>query len=256
MNFVVTTSYQPIYLALSLLMAFTGSFVALTASTKIRRPNGTLNKSSALAAGTALGGVGVWAMHFVGMVALKLNVGSSYALAETVISLVAAIAATSLALGFVAKAPEQMGRIVGAGTVLGLGVVFMHYLGMHGLKFNGFIQWDWRMVGLSVLIAVVAASAALWLAFKTPSLSKRIAAAGVMALAVCAMHYTGMGAAEFICTTARPADIPQGFGYISSFRLGGWVTIGALGMALIIFLDQLFQVQSSPGSRSLKDMAH
>lgn len=77
--------------------------------------------------------------------------------------------------------------------MLGLGVVFMHYLGMYGLKFNGFIEWDWGRVALSVLIAIVAATAALWLAFKTPTLPIRAAAAIIMAVAVCAMHYTGMG---------------------------------------------------------------
>lgn len=248
MNSVVITSYQPLYVGLSFLMAFIGSFVALTAATRIKQSNGKLNLANALSAGVALGGVGVWAMHFVGMVALKMNVGSSYALTEMIVSLVAAIAATSLALGFVAKAPDHLARIVGAGTVLGMGVVFMHYLGMYGLKFNGFIEWDWGRVALSVLIAIVAATAALWLAFKTPSVQKRVAAAVVMAVAVCAMHYTGMSAAEFICTTPNLTQIPQGFGYISSFKLGGWVTIGALSMAFAIFLDQL--VQPAQGRRS------
>ncbi|MFI5447252.1 MHYT domain-containing protein [Polaromonas sp. UC242_47] len=244
MNSVVVTSYQPTYVALSFLVAFFGSFVALTAATRIKLPNGKASFSNTLSAGVALGGVGVWSMHFVGMVALKLNVGVSYGLTEIVISLLAAIAATSLALAFVAQAPDHLARIVGAGTVLGLGVVFMHYLGMYGLKFNGFIEWDWGRVALSVLIAIVAATAALWLAFKTPTLPIRAAAAIIMAVAVCAMHYTGMGAAEFICTTTNLTAIPQGAGYISSFKLGGWVTIGALSMAFIIFLDQFFQESS------------
>ena len=255
MNPVVVSSYQPAFVALSFLIAMIGSFVALTAATRIRHRNGRLSLSNTLAAGLALGGIGVWAMHFIGMLALKLDVASSYSVLETAVSLVAAVGAASLALGFVAKAPDKLPRLLGAGFLLGMGVVFMHYLGMFGMKFGGFIRWDLAVVGLSALILVVAATAALWLALNTPTLARRVLAAAVMAVAVCAMHYTGMAAAEFVCTTANRTAVPQGAGYISSITLPTMVTIAALAMALLISMDQLFQraavgsVKPSPGAR-------
>ncbi|MDW5445045.1 MHYT domain-containing protein [Polaromonas sp. SM01] len=237
----VLTSYQPAYVAISFLISIIGSFVALTAATRIRKADGSLSLINTVTAGVALGGIGVWAMHFIGMLALDLDLASSYSLLETAISLGAAILASSLALGFVAKAPERLARLLGAGLLLGLGVVFMHYLGMYGMKFGGYIEWDIGLVGLSTLIAVLAATAALWLAFNTPSLAGRVLAALVMGVAVCAMHYTGMAAAEFVCTTPNRGAIPQGFGYMSSFGLPTLVTIVTFLMVCIISVDQLFQ---------------
>jgi NO-binding membrane sensor protein with MHYT domain len=175
------------------------------------------------------------------MLALKMDVATSYSMIETGTSLVAAVAATSLALGFVARAPEKIGRMCAAGFLLGLGVVVMHYLGMFGMKFGGYIRWDYGVVGLSAVIAVVAATAALWLAFNTRTFTLRAAAAVLMGVAVCSMHYTGMTAAEFVCTTVNRTAPPQGFGYINAMDLSSVVAIVALAMAALISVDQMFQ---------------
>jgi NO-binding membrane sensor protein with MHYT domain len=245
-NATISTSYHTGYLVLSFVISLIGSFVALTAAIRIRKYNGKLSFTNTVSAGVALGGIGVWAMHFVGMLALKMDVASSYSMVETLASLVAAIVATSLALAFVAKAPERLGRMIGAGALLGMGVVFMHYLGMYGLKFGGFIRWNYGIVGGSVLIAVVAATAALWLAFNTAKLGLRLLAAVVMAVAVCSMHYTGMAAADFICTTPNRSAFPQGFGYLSSIDLPALVCVAAFTMALMISIDQFFQHADKP----------
>ncbi len=229
------------YVVLSFLFAAAGSFVALTAATRIKQADGSFSTANTLTAGLALGGIGVWTMHFIGMLALKLDVASSYAMVETGVSLMAAILAASLALGYVARAPERVSRMLVAGALLGMSVVVMHYLGMYGMKIGGYIQWDYAIIAASIAIAVVAATAALWLAFHTASLLKRFGAALVMAVAVCAMHYTGMAAAEFVCTTANRSAIPQGFGYVSSFSISSLVIIAALSMAFLIAMSLLFQ---------------
>lgn len=249
MNSVVLSSYQPLYIVLSFLFAVAGSFVALTAATRIRQADGTFSTANTFTAGLALGGIGVWAMHFIGMLALKLDVASSYAMVETGLSLLAAIVAASLALGYVARAPERLGRMLVAGALLGMSVVVMHYLGMYGMKIGGYIQWDYAIVAASIAIAVVAATAALWLAFHTTSLLKRFGAALVMAVAVCAMHYTGMAAAEFVCTTANRTAVPQGFGYVSSFNIASLVIIAALSMVFLIAISLLFQPAAAAGVR-------
>lgn len=241
MNTTVVTSWQPSYVALSFVISLFGAFVALTAATRIRRGASGFSLFNTVAAGVALGGIGVWSMHFIGMIAMKMDVASSYSLPETVLSLVAAIIASSLALRYVARAPDQGFRLLLAGFLLGLGVVVMHYLGMFGMRFGGFIRWDWGIVALSAVIAVAAATAALWLAFHTRSLTFRAVASVLMAVAVCAMHYTGMNAAEFICTTANRLAPPGGFGLVSATDLSSLVAVAALGMAAVISVDQVFQ---------------
>lgn len=246
MNPTVLASYRPSYVPLSFAISVLGAFVALTAATRIRQ-RGRISGFNTLAAGVALGGIGVWAMHFIGMLALSLDVATSYSMLETGVSLLAAIAASSLALGFVARAPDRVPRLLGAGFLLGLGVVAMHYLGMFGLKFGGYIRWDFGVVALSAVIAVLAATAALWLAFNTRTLALRGAASVTMGVAVCAMHYTGMHAADFICTTANRVASPQGLGYVSSMDLSALVAAVALGMAALISIDQAFQRVAGDG---------
>ena len=241
MNPNVTTSINPALAALSFAFAVIGSFIALNAASRIRGAHGKLQPGNILVAGIALGGIGVWTMHFVGMLALQMDAGRSYAAIETAISLVAAIIASSLALAYAAKAPEKLSRLVIAGVSLGMGVVVMHYLGMYGLKIIGYVQWDFALVALSVVIAVVAATAALWLAFNSTSLGKRVGAAVIMGVAVCAMHYTGMLAAEFICTTENRNAIPQGFAYIPAFELPTLVIVTATTMGLILSFQQWMQ---------------
>jgi hypothetical protein len=168
------------------------------------------------------------------------------------VSLLAAILAASLALGQVARAPQRVSRMLVAGTPPGMSVVVMHYLGMYGMKIGGYIQWDHALVAASIVIAVLAATAALWLAFNTATLATRIGAALVMAVAVCAMHYTGMAAAEFVCTTANRSVIPQGFGYVSCFSISSLEIIAALSMVFLIAMRLLFQPAATAKGRSLQ----
>ena len=203
-------------------------------------PDGSLSRVNIVAAGLGLGGIGVWSMHFVGMLALKLDLATGYALLETLASLLAAVVVASLAFMFVGRDP-RLGRITLAGCVLGLGVAVMHYLGMFGMRFGGYTQWNSGIVALSVLIAMAAASAALWLAFNTPTLTFRVAAAMVMGIAVCSMHYTGMVAADFICTTTDRGKLPSGFGVISAADLPVLVLTISIGLAAVIAVDLLLQ---------------
>lgn len=241
MDTTVTSEYQAHLVAMSFALAFIGSFIALMITRRIRKPDGRVHWFAALTAGVALGGIGVWAMHFMGMVALDLNVASSYGILETAVSLAAAVACTSIALVIVSKRPENLLRIVGGGLLLGAGVVGMHYLGMFGMKIGGYIIWDINTVVISAVIAVVAATAALWLAFNTRHVGARVGAALVMACAVCAMHYTGMGAAEFVCTTPNRLAAVQGSWLVSSIGLGPMVAVCAFAMATLISLDLCMQ---------------
>lgn len=237
----VNTSYDIGLVALSFAFAVIGSFVALSAAGKLFTRKGGMSVSNLLTIGVSLGGVGVWSMHFIGMLALKMDVGSSYSMTETLSSMLIAIVATASSVAIAAKQPDNLPRLLVAGLFLGLSVVGMHYLGMFGLKIYGFITWDFALVGVSLLIAVVAATAALWLSFNSPTIQSRVGASLVMGVAVCAMHYTGMAAADFVCTTPERSAIPQGTGFIATFRLPLLVITTTIMLTILLSLDQLFQ---------------
>ncbi|MBX9873002.1 MAG: histidine kinase [Burkholderiaceae bacterium] len=241
MNPEVISSYDPQYVGLSFLLAFVGSFVALSAARRMIGPNGRINSFDLLAATLALGGIGVWTMHFIGMAALKMDLRVGYSMTETVISLIVVCASTAFGLVYVARDPSNRQRLLVAGATVGAGVVVMHYLGMYGMRFGGYIDWASGLVALSILIAVIAATAALWLAFNTKPVALRLVAAAVMAVAVCAMHYTGMAAADFVCTTADRLAPPRGFGVIISTDLPNVVTVMAIGITLVLSIDLLVQ---------------
>lgn len=241
MNTPVNTQFDLALVALSFLFSVVGSFVALTAANRVKDARGRISRANLLAVGLGLGGVGVWSMHFIGMLALRMDVGSSYAMTETFVSLGVVVIAAMLAVRYAAANPNSLPRLALAGTGLGAGVVVMHYLGMYGMRFGGYIDWSTALVAVSILIAVVAATAALWLAFNTKPVALRLVAAVVMAVAVCAMHYTGMAAADFVCTTADRLAPPRGFGVIISTDLPDVVTIMAIGIALVLSIDLLVQ---------------
>ena len=244
------TSYNTALVVLSYVIAVVGSYIALSATQNAAELQGQAFRSRMLLAGMALGGIGVWAMHFVGMLALQMPLGMSYSMIETAISLIAAVLATAWALAVVARNPNSKPRLLLAGTVLGLGVCLMHYLGMYGMRFGGFFRWDALLVLLSVLIALAAATAALWLAFNTNSQLSRIGAALVMGLAVCAMHYTGMLAADIICTTTEPQAIPRGPGWISVLDLPMLVIALIVGMTMAMAIQVVYTLQPQKRRRT------
>ncbi len=240
MNLVMQPEYAPGLVLLSFLISAAGAFAALTAATRIVGHGGRVQPLNALAAGIALGGIGVWSMHFIGMLAVRVNMGVSYSIPETLLSLVAAVAGSTGALWWVALRPS-LPRVLGAGLLLGFGVCVMHYLGMYGMRFGGRFEWSMSTVGASVAIAVAAAVAALWLAFVVRSFMARVAASLAMAGTVCAMHYTGMAAATFICTTPNPQAFPVGPLLVTSLQMPVLVSIVAFGAVFVILVDQAFQ---------------
>lgn len=236
---VLPTSFDLGLVALSILVSFCGAYSALAASTHIRRADGSVNKFNAALAGLALGGVGIWAMHFLGMEAWKTGLVMGYGAIGTGLSLLVAVAASSVALGYMAAADFSWRRLAVAGPLAGLGVSAMHFVGMDAMRFGGFLDWHLGLTTLAVLIAVVAASAALWLAFHVRRASHRAAAALLMAVAVCAMHYTGMAAASVVCTTTDRYARIAGLLYSDDMKL--LVAVVAVGIALMVGLDALMQ---------------
>jgi NO-binding membrane sensor protein with MHYT domain len=189
----------------SYIVSVLGSYAALYHAPHMYRRNGTINPPMVIGAAVALGGIGIWTMHFVGMMGYRLPMTVLYDGPLTAVSLIAAVVIAGIALLMTGR----RGRFSTVGWLFGsllaaAGVCVMHYMGMFAMNLQADMSFDLRIVLASGLIAMVAAAAALWLAFHVSRNSHRLAAALIMGLAVSAMHYTGLSAADFICVAAKP----------------------------------------------------
>lgn len=150
-----------------------------------------------LVLGAASIGCGIWTMHFIGMIGFQVEETElRYDVGLTVLSLVVAIVVVAIGVFAVGYRGASRVTLAGAGVFTGLGVAAMHYIGMEAIKLNGTFQYDVVTVALSVLIAIAAATAALWAAVSIKGFLASLGASLVMGLAVSGMHYTGMAAVD------------------------------------------------------------
>ncbi|WP_341804991.1 bifunctional diguanylate cyclase/phosphodiesterase [Paenibacillus turpanensis] len=185
---------------LSFVIAVLASYSALDLAGKISLSKGK-NKTVWLMAGSCVMGIGVWSMHFVGMLAFELNIDVTYNITITVLSALASIAASFIAFTVTGGAQAGIGRIGIGGLAMGVGIVTMHYSGMAAMQMPAEVEYDPKLLALSVLIAFTASYAALLLFRRfrnSPAFSGwKLLCSLVMGLAICGMHYTGMAAAKF-----------------------------------------------------------
>ena len=154
-------------------------------------------------AAIALGGGGVWAMHFIAILAYKLPIAVSYDITLTIASLIVAIIVASIGMYIVTGADLSIKRLGVAGVFVGLGVVAMHYTGMEAMRMAAVLEYDPLIFTLSVVVAIVVATIGLLLMVTMRNGVQRFVSAFVIGFAVCSMHYTGM-----FGTTCRPTFAP------------------------------------------------
>ncbi|MEU5592053.1 MHYT domain-containing protein [Streptomyces sp. NPDC020298] len=148
-----------------------------------------------LALGSAAIGSGIWTMHFVAMMGFSVKeTPVHYDKPMTYASLGLAIVMVGVGIFIVGYRGATGTALFTGGTITGLGVASMHYLGMAGMRLNGTLEYNTLTVAASVVIAVVAATAALWAAGQVRGFLWSVGASLVMGLAVSGMHYTGMAA--------------------------------------------------------------
>ncbi len=177
---------------LSYLIAAAGSYAGLEMIERWRKARRDRALYWQLGSASVLGGT-VWSMHFIGMLALEIELPMTYAPGTTLVSLLVAIVAISVGLQIV-RAKGSWVRICCAGIAVGLGVGAMHYIGMAGMRCSGSLAYTPSLWSLSLLVGVGAAMAALWLSLTVQENWQRVMAALVMSGAICGMHYTGMAA--------------------------------------------------------------
>jgi NO-binding membrane sensor protein with MHYT domain len=188
-----TIHYEPFLVALSYVISVFGSYTALQLAIAI--PQGRswgAVVGSCIGAATAVGGGAIWSMHFIGMNAADLGMPVAYDPVLTIASLVVAILAPAIGLFIVGRSDGGLLNLPLGGVLTGLGVTLMHYTGMAAMILPARISYDPTLFIASIVIAIVAATVALWLAFNLRGNLQRFGSAFVMGVAVCGMHYTGM----------------------------------------------------------------
>jgi NO-binding membrane sensor protein with MHYT domain len=189
-------TYNPYLVALSILVASFASYTALDLGGRVPPAQGPTHRIWLAAAALIMGG-GIWSMHFVAMLAFVLPMPMSYDVGLTVLSLVLAILAASGSFYVISRPGVSRPRLVLSGVFMGIAIFGMHYTGMAAMRGPVKLSYDPLWFALSVIIAIGAATAALWLAFRTTDPGQKLAAAIVLGVAISGMHYTGMRAAVF-----------------------------------------------------------
>ncbi|GAA3905770.1 MHYT domain-containing protein [Streptomyces lacrimifluminis] len=217
------------------LMACLGAALGLRCTTRsLRRSH---RRAGWLALGAVSIGCGIWTMHFIAMIGFSVQGALvSYDLTKTLLSLAVAIAVVAVGVflvGYRGGSPVNLGM---AGTITGIGVAAMHYLGMAAIHTNGSLHYNGGTVALSVGIAVAAATAALWAAVSIHKLWASLGASLVMGVAVTGMHYTGMAAVS-VHLTGQSA-VSQSSTSLMSFllaMLAGPLTVLLVAGAIVMF---------------------
>ncbi len=242
-------SYNPSLVGLSVLIAISASYVALDMAGKVTASAGRLRRAW-LVGGSVAMGLGIWSMHYIGMLAFTLPVPIFYDMPTVFGSLVAAVVASGIALHVVSQPRLTVVSTLAGGGAMGAAISTMHYSGMEAMRMRATCLWNPGMVASSLVIAVVVSFVALLLAFRfrgdaRPLAPLKLVSAGVMGVAVAGMHYTGMAAATFM-----PAHMVHGSMAwavdVSSLGIAGLalVTFMVLALALVTSIaDQRFSRQ-------------
>lgn len=236
-------------LAFLLCLLSASTAVRLLARLSLRRTRGHFIW---LALTACVVGAGVWATHFVAMLAFKPEMPLGYDLPHTVISLLLAIGLIGVALKLALSPRIPQAPLIG-GVMLGLAVGVMHYVGMMAFHVQGVVLWDHGMVAASVFIGAALGAAALHLGMKRRGWPHQMAAAACLTLAICGLHFTGMSAAAILPdpTIALPE------GSLSRHMIAAGVSITAFLLLTAGLLTILFEhYQRAAQDRRLRELAN
>lgn len=247
--------YSLALVALSYVVASIAAFTALELARRVTQSHGAAATWWLVSGGCSMG-IGIWSMHFVGMLAYDPYMPVSYDVPITLLSLVVAIISSGFALYIGTRGAVTPARLAVSGVVMGAGIASMHYTGMAAMRMEAVLHYNLTLFTLSIVIAVVVSAIALWLVFKISShvhevrMRYKIAAALVMGLAVCGMHYTGMEAVYYTSDHALHAMSESSSNTLWLATSVGFATLIILGATLlVIFFDRKLGVQTALGKQ-------
>lgn len=250
-------SYSPTLVIISLCVAILASYTALDLTGRIATAKGRAVHLWTAGGAFAMG-VGIWSMHFIGMLAFNLPIDLGYDIAITLLSLLIGILSSGFALWLVSQPQLPLWQLGFGALVMGAGISAMHYTGMAAMRMQPGIDYDPTLFSTSLFIAVAASGAALWIAFhlrrNTPYVRLiRGGAAVIMGIAIVGMHYTGMAAAQFadgsFCGAATDGLNGEGLDNLVLIT-----TLAVLSIALLTsILDARLEARTASLAQSLTE---
>ena len=251
--------YDQRLVALSVVVAIFASYTALDLAGRVSDSRWE-NSLLWLVGGGISMGLGIWSMHFIGMLAFHLPIRVSYDLSLTLLSMVIAVGSSFLALWVVKRPALTLQNLSVGAMLMGAGIASMHYTGMYAMRMSPAIEYHAGLFMASVLIAIGASLAALWIAFQLrhrQSLGAVLAKHGsavLMGLAITGMHYTGMAAADFAPgSVCLAADSTGGMATTTLAMTIGMITLGIMALTLVLSsYDAHVAVQNAKLASSLQ----
>ncbi|KOQ95354.1 putative bifunctional diguanylate cyclase/phosphodiesterase [Pluralibacter gergoviae] len=245
--------YNPLLVAISFVIAILAAWTALSMAGRVSTSRG---KTAAfwLTGGGVSMGIGIWSMHFIGMMAMDNAMLMHYSLWLTSLSMIVAIASSLFALWLVSVDRLSPHRLLPGSLVMGTGIVVMHYTGMAAIEVSSPIIWHYGWVIASVIIALLASFSALWLTFRLRLEAAQVAlmrfgAAILMGIAIAGMHYAGMMAAQMPPQMAMAHDGMHGSWLAAMVSI---VTLFILAITLLLsMLDARLQARTALLASSL-----
>ncbi len=253
-------SYNYALVALSVFIAMFAAYAALDLAARVTAAT-RWTRAIWLLGGAAAMGIGIWSMHYIGMLAFVLPIPVAYHWPTVLLSLIAAILASLIALHVVSRQNMSVSRAVAGSVLMGAGIASMHYIGMAAMRIPAVSQFNPFLVVLSVVLAVLISLGALSIAFQFRHEKRgigweKIAGAIVLGAAIPVMHYTGMAAASF-----TPSSMPADLSHAVSISVVGTAGIAAvtfivLGLALLTSsVDRRFAEQKLQRSEAYLEEA-
>lgn len=248
------SNHNDVLVLLSTIVAILASYTALDMAGRMTTAKGKISQLWLFGSATSMG-IGIWSMRFIGMLAFSLPIPIGYDPLVAVLSMIIAISSSTFALWLACneKRPKT-GLLLGA-LLMGGGIAAMHYTGMTAMRMELSISQSVPWVALSILISIVASGVAMWMAFHLRHYSPhikllRIGAATLMGLAIVAVHYIDITAADFPRSNYNTAIYPVDNNWLS--LLVAVVTLAILTITLIIsVLYSRLQIRTSTLASSL-----
>lgn len=232
-------TYGPLTPVLGFVMSSLGCFLGLRAATRARASQGAPRLRWLLLATVSIATTGIWVMHFVAMLGFTIPGQTiTYSVPITVLSMLIAVVVVGIGLLIVGFGNAGWRNLLMGGLIIGFGVASMHYIGMAAMKMPDTVRYDSTLVVLSVVIAVVAGTAALWAAFRLVAVGSTLVASLIMGVAVSGMHYTGI-AAMHVYGTQDPGMLAGMSGGVSAqaFLLPLIIGISILAFTLTVIIS-------------------
>jgi diguanylate cyclase len=249
----MTLIYSNWLVVLSVVVAILVSYTSLRLASRVAESSGAASRAW-LYLGAVSMGIGIWSMHFIGMMALSLPIQLQYSISTTLVSLGVAIVTSGFAIRIASSPRLGTARHLTCSVVMGAGIAAMHYTGMHAIMISPGITYAFAPALASVLIAVAASYFALWLTFTLRRIEHRhvrlarLAAAVVMGCAIAGMHYTGMEAAII-----QPGAYCSGGLSFDNRWLAMAVAVASMGILAITLLTSVFDTHMAARARAYAD---